>query len=89
MVAQVRQVFGVEMPLRRLFETPSVTGLGDAIDFARRAGTLTTQPPLIRVARRDALPLSYAQQRFVVLSISWSQAARPITCRADCDWKDT
>ncbi|HEX4962825.1 MAG TPA: non-ribosomal peptide synthase/polyketide synthase [Thermoanaerobaculia bacterium] len=61
-VSQVREVFGVELPLRRLFETPTLAGLALAVEAARMEG----QPPLpsIEPAPRDGTrPLSFAQQR--------------------------
>jgi acyl carrier protein len=36
LVAQVRSLFKVELPLRRLFETPTVAGLAQAIEESRR-----------------------------------------------------
>ena len=61
-MARVRKVFGVEMPLRVLFERPTVKGLADRVRDARRGG-LPPVPPLVPVERSGDLPLSYAQQR--------------------------
>ena len=62
-VSQVRQVFGVELELRRLFETPTASGLAEAIGELQRSGGVDTQPPLVQVEGKGELPLSYAQQR--------------------------
>ncbi|HSS24772.1 MAG TPA: amino acid adenylation domain-containing protein, partial [Mycobacterium sp.] len=66
-MAQTRKIFGIELPLRRLFDVPTVTGLAEAVETARRTGALTTQPPLVRVTPRDTLPLSYEQQQLWVI----------------------
>jgi len=62
-VARVRDVLGVELALRTLFEAPTVRGLADRLDEVRREGTGVVLPPLVRVERGAALPLSYAQER--------------------------
>jgi amino acid adenylation domain-containing protein/non-ribosomal peptide synthase protein (TIGR01720 family) len=62
-VARLRQVLGVEVPLRVLFETPTTAGVAAAVEAARSAGR-PTAPPIRPLARTGAdLPLSYAQQR--------------------------
>ncbi|MEK7784918.1 MAG: condensation domain-containing protein, partial [Chloroflexota bacterium] len=73
-VSRVRDAFNVDLPLRRLFETPTIAALAEGIEITKRqeAG-VETQP--IRPAPREgdpsalptvagqALPLSFAQQR--------------------------
>jgi amino acid adenylation domain-containing protein len=71
LVSRVRDAFGVELPLRRIFEAPTLAAQARAIDGARtgRRGA-TAAPPLARVPRprNGALPLSFAQQRLWFLS---------------------
>ncbi|WP_020479985.1 non-ribosomal peptide synthetase [Mastigocladopsis repens] len=62
-ISQVREAFQVELPLRSLFESPTVAGLGDRIETALRSGQKLEVPPIERVARDGELPLSFAQQR--------------------------
>ncbi|HEV2764734.1 MAG TPA: condensation domain-containing protein, partial [Pyrinomonadaceae bacterium] len=63
LISRVRSEFGVELPLRRIFERPTVEGLADIIEKSG-AATAADEPPAIRRAPRDAaLPLSFAQQR--------------------------
>ncbi|HEX7241692.1 MAG TPA: condensation domain-containing protein, partial [Longimicrobiaceae bacterium] len=61
-VSRVRQVFGVEVPLRALFEGPTVAELAGRVEEIRRAG-LPVLPPVLPVERGGALPLSFAQER--------------------------
>jgi hypothetical protein len=61
-VSRVREVFGVELPLRALFEGPTVAELAGRVEEMRRAG-LPVLPPVVPVERTGALPLSFAQER--------------------------
>ncbi|HEX2079821.1 MAG TPA: amino acid adenylation domain-containing protein, partial [Longimicrobium sp.] len=61
-VSRVRQVFGVEVPLRALFEGPTVAELAVRVEALRRAG-LPVLPPVVPTERTGALPLSFAQER--------------------------
>jgi amino acid adenylation domain-containing protein len=62
LVSRVREVFRIELPLRAVFESPTVAGLAAEIETVRRAG-LESLPPIERTPRQGALPLSFAQQR--------------------------
>ncbi len=63
-VSQVRQTLGVELPLRRLFEAPTIAALAREVD-ALRTGGEAALPPIVPVPRGGAgsLPLSFAQER--------------------------
>ncbi|MEW5927966.1 MAG: amino acid adenylation domain-containing protein, partial [Gemmatimonadota bacterium] len=61
-VSRVRQVFRVEVPLRALFQAPTVAALAGRVEALRGAGS-GAAPPVERVAREGSLPLSFAQQR--------------------------
>ncbi len=61
-VSRVRQAFGVEVPLRVLFEAPTVAALAGRVEALRSAGAVPA-PPLVRVPRTGPLPPSFAQQR--------------------------
>ncbi|HEV3052326.1 MAG TPA: amino acid adenylation domain-containing protein, partial [Longimicrobium sp.] len=61
-VSRVREVFGVELPLRALFEGPTVAELAVRVEEMRRAG-LPVLPPVVPTERTGALPLSFAQER--------------------------
>ncbi|HEX6862360.1 MAG TPA: condensation domain-containing protein, partial [Thermoanaerobaculia bacterium] len=66
-MSRLRSTFGVEMPLRDLFEAPRLADLAARIEAARRAGAVPPAPPLVPVPRQGPLPLSFAQQRLWLL----------------------
>jgi amino acid adenylation domain-containing protein len=61
-VSRVRAVFAIELPLRALFERPTVAELAGRVEEMRRA-ELPVLPPVVPVERAGALPLSFAQER--------------------------
>ncbi|MBN8471529.1 non-ribosomal peptide synthase/polyketide synthase [Corallococcus exiguus] len=63
LVARVRAAFSVELPLRSVFEAPSLTGLARRIDDAGKQASGIQAPPLVPAPRTGELPLSFAQQR--------------------------
>ncbi|MBI5649978.1 MAG: amino acid adenylation domain-containing protein [Chloroflexi bacterium] len=69
LVSRVRAAFHIELPLRHIFESPTIAELAEHIEIAQRATSGIIAPPL-RPVERDpstssgqALPLSFAQQR--------------------------
>jgi amino acid adenylation domain-containing protein len=62
-VARVREVLGVELQLRELFERPRLAELADRVEELRRPGDAAPLPPLRPVDRAADLPLSFAQER--------------------------
>ncbi len=60
-VSRVRRVLGVELPLRAVFEAPTVAGLALRIEAARRGDA--PMPPIVPVSRGGELPASFAQER--------------------------
>jgi amino acid adenylation domain-containing protein len=63
-VSRIREVFGVEVGLRSVFENPTVEGMGKVLELSLRGEAEGMEPPpLKRVGREGELPLSFAQQR--------------------------
>ncbi len=61
LVSRVRDAFGVELPLRAVFEAPTVAALAERVEEARGGGA--PPPPLVPVSRDRPLPLSFSQHR--------------------------
>ncbi len=70
-LARVRQLLSVELPLRTLFERPRLGELAEAVREARKAaaagGESARAPSLKPVPRTGPLPLSFAQERLWLL----------------------
>jgi amino acid adenylation domain-containing protein len=62
-IARLRQVFRLEVPLRLLFEAPTIASLAEALTRTQRAAAGLELPPIKPVARTGPLPLSFAQRR--------------------------
>jgi pristinamycin I synthase-3/4 len=67
-LSRVRQRLGVELPVRALFEHPTVASLAAAVAAARETIGTAPQPPLVAAGRREPLPLSFSQQRLWFLA---------------------
>jgi amino acid adenylation domain-containing protein len=61
-ISRVRRAFKVDMPLRTLFEAPTIAGLAEKIESALNLHT-SIQPSIRRAPRHNGSPLSFAQQR--------------------------
>jgi hypothetical protein len=66
-VARVRQDFQVELPLFRLFGSPTIAALAEWLETAPRE-TGMTEGPIPRIPRDGPLPLSFSQQRMWFLT---------------------
>ncbi|WP_392534212.1 amino acid adenylation domain-containing protein [Nostoc sp. C117] len=63
-ISRLRQTFGIEIPLRAVFESPTITQLEQTITQLRTTNNGLTLPPIQpREPDREQLPLSYAQER--------------------------
>jgi amino acid adenylation domain-containing protein len=67
LVSRLRESLGVELPLRRLFEHPTVAELAGALDAAGRTTQQSAAPPLVRLPEGAERPLSFAQERLWIL----------------------
>ncbi|BBA33066.1 putative linear pentadecapeptide gramicidin synthetase LgrB [Methylocaldum marinum] len=61
-VSRVRETLGLELPVRHLFEHPTLADLAAALDATRHTPT-TALPPLTPVSRHQPLRLAFAQER--------------------------
>ncbi len=69
MIARVREIFQVDVPLRAIFESPTVVDLAGWIEVARNGSSrISDVPSLVSQAREMILPLSFEQERLWFLS---------------------
>ncbi|HVI70152.1 MAG TPA: amino acid adenylation domain-containing protein, partial [Pyrinomonadaceae bacterium] len=62
-MSRVNECFELGIPLRRLFEEPTVYGLASSVEAEISADRNVQLPPIKPVPREENLRLSYAQQR--------------------------
>ncbi|WP_172844444.1 non-ribosomal peptide synthetase [Tumebacillus algifaecis] len=62
MISRIRELFGVELPVRALFEAATVASL---VEYMKRHGekNIVAAPKIVPIGRDGELPLSFAQQR--------------------------
>lgn len=84
-VARLRPAFGVEIPVRTLFEAPTLAELGQLLEKSVQMGVMPWSP-IVRLAERPSiLPLSYAQQRLWFLDqLEGAQGIPSITYNVPC-----
>src|SRR6185312_12159457 len=63
LMSRIRELFNVEVPLRSLFERPTLAELARTIEETMRQGSRMESLPLMPAPPEVELPLSYAQQR--------------------------
>ncbi len=92
LMSRVREAFGAEVPLRQLFERPTLGGLAEAVEEALLRGAGLSAPPIVAVSREGSLPVSFAQQRLWFIdqldphsSLYNSPAALRLSGRLDVD----
>ncbi|HEV2844900.1 MAG TPA: condensation domain-containing protein, partial [Thermoanaerobaculia bacterium] len=61
--SRLREAFGVDLPLRTIFEAPTASGLAREVEARRGREGAGEAPPLARVARTGELPLAFSQER--------------------------
>jgi amino acid adenylation domain-containing protein len=62
LVMRVRDAFGVELPLRAVFQAPTLAAQAELVATAR-SGEESTRRPIRRAPRDRDIPLSFAQER--------------------------
>jgi non-ribosomal peptide synthetase component F len=63
-INRIRESFRLELPLRSLFESPTIAGLAQVIEQDLIAGRGEMSKPIEPSPRYGRLPLSFAQERF-------------------------
>jgi amino acid adenylation domain-containing protein len=63
LISRIRAVLQVKIPLRSLFETPTIAGLAQRIERLGGSEREIEIPPPVPISREQDVPLSFAQQR--------------------------
>jgi len=63
LVSRIRRVFNVELPVRAIFEQPTLRGMARSIETAMESEPVEPWPPLTKVICGEKIPLSFSQQR--------------------------
>ncbi|MGL5880441.1 MAG: non-ribosomal peptide synthetase, partial [Xenococcaceae cyanobacterium] len=61
LISRLRNVFQIELPLRYIFEFPTVAELAQAVEEMKKSKQ-SLQTPILPVSRDSKLPLSFAQE---------------------------
>nr|WP_201280317.1 non-ribosomal peptide synthetase [Hassalia byssoidea] len=70
LVSRIREEFNLALPLRKVFEHPTVAGLAEEIDRLAVVSDGNIQKDIIpRIAQRENLPLSFSQARLWFLDL--------------------
>jgi amino acid adenylation domain-containing protein len=63
LVSRIRQVFEIDLPLRNVFEYPTLEELAERVEILLRGGYSLQAGAITPIPRQGELPLSFAQQR--------------------------
>jgi len=75
-ISRIGDTFSVELPLKKLFQLPTIAELAKEIDKARSEGVTRLQlPPITPRTKNANVPLSFAQQRLWFLELLEEKSA--------------
>ena len=66
-IARMRTTLGVEVPMKVIFEAPTIAAIAEKLRNSRMTHRAVTPPPIVRSSRENPIPLSFAQQRLWLL----------------------
>ena len=68
-ISHIRHKFGIDLPLRTLFESPTLAGLAKQIESAKPEQSKIKLPPISKLNHREPVRLSFAQERLWFLQL--------------------
>lgn len=86
MVSRISDSFHVNLPLRAVFESPTIAGLAERIQTALISGRDLEVPPILPVSREQTLPLSFAQENLWLFEQLTPGTPTYNTCRSGRIW---
>ncbi|MEM7356912.1 MAG: condensation domain-containing protein, partial [Acidobacteriota bacterium] len=66
-ISRIDRSLAIELPVRAVFEQPTIARLARRVDAEQRSKEGLTAPPIVPVDRHGELPLSFAQERMCFL----------------------
>jgi amino acid adenylation domain-containing protein len=63
-ISRIRDCFKLELPLRSLFETPTIAGIAERIDSTRGGKAQIRTMPIFSESTLNEYPVSFSQERF-------------------------
>ncbi len=90
LLARLRNLFEIEIPLRDLFEASTLRGMAQRVEAAQRAGEGLQTPPLLPAPADAPMALSFAQERLWFLDKlqpgnPWYNIPAAVRLRGDLD----
>ncbi len=62
-ISRIEEQLNVSLPVRTIFETPTISGLAEQVELALGTSGAIEQLPLEKIPREEKMLVSYAQQR--------------------------
>jgi len=62
-VSRLRRIFNIELSVRRIFESPTISELSTCVQSTRNRDDIPVIPSITPISRTSDIPLSFAQQR--------------------------
>jgi non-ribosomal peptide synthetase component F len=78
-ISRLREIFNIEVPVRELFDRPTVAGLAESLEIEIKTEQGLLTPPIMAIPRDGVLPLSFAQEHLWCLMRSGGGLSSQVT----------